>query len=134
MFCKRGVLRNFTKFTGKHLCQSLFLSKVAGLRPQACSFIKKKTLVQVFSWEFCEVSKNTFLYRTYKEEDIQDVFLTFNVRSIYVLCPEGAPPIKKSTFHIFVSFQGNMLPAFFWLFWSLYVTNFYGNCNSLLLH
>ena len=24
VFCKKGVLRNFTKFTGKHLCQSLF--------------------------------------------------------------------------------------------------------------
>ena len=30
---KKGVLRNFTKFTGKHLCQSLFFNKVAGLRP-----------------------------------------------------------------------------------------------------
>ena len=26
-------LENFTKFTGKHLCQSLFFNKVAGLRP-----------------------------------------------------------------------------------------------------
>ena len=25
--------RNFAKFTGKHLCQSLFLNKVAGLKP-----------------------------------------------------------------------------------------------------
>ena len=25
---KTGVLRNFTKFTGKHLCQSLFLIKL----------------------------------------------------------------------------------------------------------
>ena len=32
MFCKKGVLRNFTKFTGKHLCQSLLFNKVAGLR------------------------------------------------------------------------------------------------------
>ena len=29
----RGVLRNFAKFTGKHLCQSLYFNKVAGLRP-----------------------------------------------------------------------------------------------------
>ena len=28
---QKGVPRNFTKFTGKHLCQSLFLNKVAGL-------------------------------------------------------------------------------------------------------
>ena len=29
------------------------------LRPQACNFIKKETLTQVFSCEFCEISKNT---------------------------------------------------------------------------
>ena len=28
---KKGVLRNFSKFTGKHLCRSLFFNKVAGL-------------------------------------------------------------------------------------------------------
>ena len=54
VFCKKGVLRNFTKFTGKHLCQSFFLNKVAA------SFIKKETLAQVFSCEFCEISKSTF--------------------------------------------------------------------------
>ena len=44
VFCGKGVLRNFTKFTGKNLCQSLFFNKVADLRP--------------------EISKNTFFYRT----------------------------------------------------------------------
>ena len=29
---RKGVLRNFAKFTGKHLCQSLFFNKVAGLQ------------------------------------------------------------------------------------------------------
>ena len=33
VFCKKSVLRNLAKFTGKHLCQSLFLNKVAGRRP-----------------------------------------------------------------------------------------------------
>ena len=32
VFHKKGVLRNFAKFTRKHLCQSLFFNKVAGLR------------------------------------------------------------------------------------------------------
>ena len=54
VFCKKGVLRNFAKFTGKNLCQGLFLNKVA------CNFIKKETLVRVFSCEFWEFSKNTF--------------------------------------------------------------------------
>ena len=45
---KKGVLKNFLKFTGKHLCHSRF-------------FNKKDTLAQVFSCEFCEISKKTFL-------------------------------------------------------------------------
>ena len=61
MFWEKGVLRNFAKFIGKHLYQSLFSNKVAGA---ACNFIKKETLAQVFSCEFCEISKNTFFYRT----------------------------------------------------------------------
>ena len=31
VFCKKGVLEYFSKFTGKHLCQSLFFNKVVGL-------------------------------------------------------------------------------------------------------
>ena len=61
VFRKKGVLRNSAKFTGNHLYQCLFFNKVAGL--QACNFILKMTLVQVFSCEFCEISKNTFFHR-----------------------------------------------------------------------
>ena len=61
---KKGFLGNFTKFTGKHLRQSPVFNKVAGLRPKARNFIKKETLAQVFSCEFCEISKNTFLQNT----------------------------------------------------------------------
>ena len=53
VFCRKGVL--------KHLCQSLFFNKVAGLRPAT---LLKKRLAQVFSCEFCEISKNSFSYRT----------------------------------------------------------------------
>ena len=61
---KKGVLKNFTKFTGKQLCGSLFLSKVAGLRAKACNFIEKETPTQMFSCEICEIFENTFFYRT----------------------------------------------------------------------
>ena len=40
VFCKKVVLRNLAKFTGKHLCQSLFLNKVAGLRRFPVNFMK----------------------------------------------------------------------------------------------
>ena len=90
---KKGVLRDFTKFTGKHLCQILFFNKVACLsrirteygeillispysvrmRERSATYlsvfspnvgkaynsIKKETLAEVFSYEFCEISKNT---------------------------------------------------------------------------
>ena len=42
---KKDVLRNFAKFTGKYLCQSLFLNKVAGLRP--VTLLKKRL------WQRC---------------------------------------------------------------------------------
>ena len=61
VFCKKGVLRNFAKFTGKHLCHSLCFNKVVGLL--ATSF-KKILWRRCFLVNFCEISKNTFFYRT----------------------------------------------------------------------
>ena len=43
------------------MSESLFLTE---LQAKACNFIKKETLAQVLSCEFCEISKNTFCYRT----------------------------------------------------------------------
>ena len=59
---RKAVLRNFAKIHRKHLPESFF-NKVAGLRPQACNFIKKETLTQVFSSGFCEISKVVFFLR-----------------------------------------------------------------------
>ena len=42
-------------FTEKHLSEPLFQKSC---RPQACNFIKKETLAQLFFCEFCEISKN----------------------------------------------------------------------------
>ena len=39
VFCKKGVLKNFANFTGKHPCWSLFFNEVAGLHQ--ASFFKK---------------------------------------------------------------------------------------------
>ena len=46
VFCKKGVPKNFAKFTRKHLYWSLVFDKVAG---QAYNIIKKKIPAQVFS-------------------------------------------------------------------------------------
>ena len=58
---KKAFLEISQIFTGKHLCQSLFFIT---LQAEACNFIKKETLAQVFSCEFCEISKKTFFHRT----------------------------------------------------------------------
>ena len=58
---KKGVLKNFSKFIGKHLCWSLFLNKITGW---GLHFIKKETPTQVLSCEFCEIFKNTFFHWT----------------------------------------------------------------------
>ena len=46
---KKGVLRNL----------AARVSFLINLETEACNFIKKETLAQVFFCEFCEVSKNT---------------------------------------------------------------------------
>ena len=56
---KKRVLRNFAKFTGKRLCQSLFFNKVAGL--QACNFIKKRLRHKCFSVNFAQFLRTPFV-------------------------------------------------------------------------
>ena len=58
VFCKKGVLRNFAKVTGKHLCQSLFFNKVSGLRPAT---LLKKRLWHSFPKNFVKFLRTTFL-------------------------------------------------------------------------
>ena len=53
VFGKKGVLRNFTKFTGKHLCQILYFNKVAGLRRipvNFAKFLKTPFLIEHHRW------------------------------------------------------------------------------------
>ena len=46
VFFKKVILRNFAKFTGKHLCQSFFFNKVTGLRP--ATLLKRDSGTGVF--------------------------------------------------------------------------------------
>ena len=59
VFCKKGDLRNFVKFTGKHLCQSLFFNKVAGLRP--ATLLKKRLWHRCFPVNFAKFLRIPFL-------------------------------------------------------------------------
>ena len=72
----KGVLTNFAKFTGKHLCQSLFPVNFCEISIipfiiqhlwwlllnfwNSFQLCYKRTPVQVFSYEFCKTSENSF--------------------------------------------------------------------------
>ena len=58
VLCKIGVLRNVAKFTGKHLCQSLFFNKVAGLRSAA--LFKKRLWHRCFPVNFAIFLRTPF--------------------------------------------------------------------------
>ena len=55
---KKGVLKNYTKFTGKHLCQSLIFNKVEGLRP--ATLLKKRLSHRCFPVNFAKFLKTRF--------------------------------------------------------------------------
>ena len=56
--CKKGVLRNFAKFTGKHLCQVLFFLKVAG--PESATLLKKRLWHSCFPVNFAICLRTPF--------------------------------------------------------------------------
>ena len=56
VFRKKGAKRNFAKLTGKHLCQSLFFNKVAGLQLH----LKRDSDTGVFLSNLRNFSKHLF--------------------------------------------------------------------------
>ena len=70
VFCKKSVFRNFAKFTGKRLCQSLFFDKIAGFRS---SILLKKIL-----WHRCfPVNFVKFLRTPFLTEHLRWLLLFF---------------------------------------------------------
>ena len=61
MLCKKGVIRNFAKFTGKQPSQRLFFNKVTGLRP--VTLLKKSLWHRFFLVGFSKFLRQPFLNR-----------------------------------------------------------------------
>ena len=59
---KKVFLKNFIKFTGKHLCWSLFFNKVSGLRPS--TLLKKRLQQRCFPVNFLKFLRTPFLQKT----------------------------------------------------------------------
>ena len=65
------------------------------IKAWACNFIKKETLTQVFSCEFCEISKNTFSYRTPLAAASEMKSLQGGLQNIF--CPQARKQVKIIT-------------------------------------
>ena len=59
---RKVALKNFANFTGKHLCQSLFLNKVADLRP--ATLLKKRLWLRCFRVNFAKFLRTPLLKNT----------------------------------------------------------------------
>ena len=108
MFCKKSVLTNFAKFTGKHLYQSLFFNKVADLRP--ATLLRKRPWYRFFPVNFAKFLRTLFL-----TEHLQLLLLDFNNNKAI----NGIPKVltKQPTFNhlskIFnLSFSSDIFPEY----------------------
>ena len=89
MFCTKGVLRSFEKFTGKHLRQSLLFNQVAGLRTvillkkrfwywcfpvNFSKFLKTPSVTEHLRWLLLKTPMNQLIFR----EELVDLQLYYS--------------------------------------------------------
>ena len=90
-------------------------------RPEACNFIKKEILAQVFSCEFCEISKNTFFKEQIraiasvrytersefpkKNKEIQNIALNLSIKNFAVTETSSTNERARLSEIIFKDFQ-----------------------------
>ena len=96
----------FYKVKSSHLkcsVKKVFLEILQDLKESTCArvyfliklqaFIKKETLAQVYSCEFCKISKNTFSYRTPPSDCFYKVASLTAWRPLTVLKRDSSPGI-----------------------------------------
>ena len=59
VFCRNGILSNLAKFTGKHLCQSLYFDKVG-----PATILKKRLWHRCVPVNFAKFLRTPFLQKT----------------------------------------------------------------------
>ena len=112
---QKGVLRNFTKFTGKHLCQSPFFNKVASLKPaislkmrlwhRCFPVIFTKFLRTPFYIEHLQTTASTF-------SKVEDYFNSLNVFTVNTYPKSGQCfpfiPLENTRISDFLVFPGSI--------------------------
>ena len=104
-FCKKGVVKNFAKFTGNTFARVFFT--------------KLQTLAQLFSCEFCEIFKSTFctehLWMTASVLLFQFNFFVLYITVIAMM--SAAPEVFKITKH---KRRGVTWKTVIWFSWGMY--------------
>ena len=85
MFCEKGVLRKLAKFTGKHLCQSLFFNNITGV------FLGKPFLA-----EHLWTTASTLLF--YNQEFLNDKNPILQIKNIEDNCTNVSTWDPRSVF------------------------------------
>ena len=72
-FNKKGVLKHYAKFKGKHVCRSVFFIK---LQASGLQLNKKDALTQLISCEFCDNKYNVNISEIFKDTFFTEQFRT----------------------------------------------------------
>ena len=90
---KKGILKNFTKFTGKHQRQSLFSNSVGGLR--LATLLKKRVWHSCFPMNLANFQEHRF-YRKPLGDYFWLHFLFFYLHwCIFNLAGISSPPLRE---------------------------------------
>ena len=118
---KKGVLRNFTKFTGKQLCQSPFFKKVAGLRSAA--LLKKRLWLRYFLVNSAKFLRTPFLQNTsgrlilYKSNTCYHCIIPGPFLSLWTVSLVGIPRVVVPQYIMIIFLFGKMYSTYAFFIW-----------------
>ena len=96
-FYGKKLFLKISQNSQENTCARVFFNKVAG---DACNFIEKETLAQLFSCEFCEISKNNFFTEHLHTSASKDTGIT-SVRKIFENNKMGSDSFQLTSFDPF---------------------------------
>ena len=125
VFCKKGVLRNFAKFIGKRLCQSLFFNKVAGKDSIGSLLMDKLQPDRIFwfeKWSILIVNIDKSPYKIHYEElfnfssmILMNVYVFFRISTRSSVCQYVLLQcIMNIAFSLYMSQLTGKEPNSFW--------------------
>ena len=103
---RRGVLRNFAKFTRKHMCQAPFFKKCC--RQKTCNFIKKRLRHMCFPLNFAKFLRTPFSQNTSGQLFLCDLLLLLSsfIKTLTV------------TYHVYTRYKLNLIKQWYVTLWA----------------